>query len=221
MSEQPANDPTTAGRPGRRGPTRTYERDAVAVDWDPSLCIHTARCIRAAPAVFDSRRKPWVDLHGGTPAEIAEAVRQCPTGALRHRSTDAALAQDAPPPALEVRPDGPLYVRGDVVLEGAADATGSRFALCRCGATGNPPYCDNSHQAVGFVTRGNARREPKGEAAGEQVRVRVPAEPGPYRVSGAPVVTPSGDVLDDSGKCFLCRCGRSQSKPFCDGSHNT
>lgn len=220
MTEQPADDPTTAGQPGRGGVTRTYQRDAVSVEWDPSLCIHTARCILAAPAVFDPRRKPWVDLDAGTLPEIAEAVRQCPTGALRYRSTDAAIADDAPAPAVEVRPDGPLYVRGDVVLEGAVDASGSRFALCRCGATGNPPYCDNSHKAIGFTARDNARHEPAGEPPADRVSVRVPDAPGPYRVAGAPVVTPSGDVLDDGAKCFLCRCGRSASKPFCDGSHS-
>ena len=215
-----ADDPTTAGQPGRRGATRTYEREGLAVEWDASLCIHTARCIAAAPAVFDPRRKPWVQLDEGAPQQIADAVRQCPTGALRYRSTDGALAEDAPAPAVEVRPDGPLYVRGDVVLQGAVEAKGSRFALCRCGATGNPPYCDNSHKAVGFSARDNARHDLTGEPTAETVAVRVPDERGPYRLSGAPVVTPSGDVLDDGAKCFLCRCGRSGSKPFCDGSHN-
>ena len=214
-----ADDPTTAGQPGRRGATRTYDRDGLTVEWDASLCIHTARCIAAAPAVFDPRRKPWVDLSAGTSDEIADAVRRCPTGALRYRSTEDTVDADAPAPAVEVRPDGPLYVRGDVVLEGAAQATGSRFALCRCGATGNPPYCDNSHKAVGFTARENARHESTGATPGERVVVRVPDEPGPYRLSGAPVVTPSGDVLDDGAKCFLCRCGLSRSKPFCDSSH--
>ena len=45
---------------------------------------------------------------------------------------------------------------------------------------------------------------------------------GPYEVSG------SVKVLDHQGKefpegqldpVFLCRCGQSKNKPFCDGSH--
>ncbi|CAM3232395.1 CDGSH iron-sulfur domain-containing protein [Prescottella defluvii] len=49
-----------------------------------------------------------------------------------------------------VCPDGPLLVRGPVSL---VDATGSpianeraTIALCRCGRTGRPPFCDSSHK---------------------------------------------------------------------------
>ena len=52
-----------------------------------------------------------------------------------------------------MRPDGPLYLSGDVVVRAAdgreLDRAG-RLALCRCGATGNAPWCDGSHRAVGF-----------------------------------------------------------------------
>jgi CDGSH-type Zn-finger protein len=47
---------------------------------------------------------------------------------------------------------------------------------------------------------------------------------GPLRIEGNDIV-----LTDQDGKTFglagrtvisLCRCGQSQSKPFCDGSHN-
>ena len=45
---------------------------------------------------------------------------------------------------------------------------------------------------------------------------------GPYRVLG-PVRLIEGDgaiiPLPADGKVFLCRCGRSAAKPFCDGAH--
>ncbi len=50
-------------------------------------------------------------------------------------------------------PGGPLYVRGPIVLKDAAGAVvfeGTRAALCRCGASQNKPFCDNSHLQVGF-----------------------------------------------------------------------
>lgn len=29
----------------------------------------------------------------------------------------------------------------------------------------------------------------------------------------------SGDAIEESGNVFLCRCGQSKDKPFCDGEH--
>lgn len=51
-------------------------------------------------------------------------------------------------------PDGPLLIRGPVELRTPSGALIPRrrrtVALCRCGATGIPPFCDGSHKAVGF-----------------------------------------------------------------------
>jgi CDGSH-type Zn-finger protein len=49
---------------------------------------------------------------------------------------------------------------------------------------------------------------------------------GPYRVRGdlseLNLVDASGNAYDLSGKkaVFLCRCGGSTTKPFCDGQHS-
>ena len=46
-------------------------------------------------------------------------------------------------------------------------------------------------------------------------------EDGPYRVEGEfELVDQDGAVIETrSENVFLCRCGRSQDKPFCDGTH--
>ena len=45
---------------------------------------------------------------------------------------------------------------------------------------------------------------------------------GPYKVTG-PVTVVDADgnpfALPDDGPIALCRCGHSQTKPFCDASH--
>ena len=49
------------------------------------------------------------------------------------------------------------------------------------------------------------------------------SETGPYRVEpGTEVYDAQGNRLETRpGKAFfLCRCGHSSNKPFCDGSHN-
>ena len=43
---------------------------------------------------------------------------------------------------------------------------------------------------------------------------------GPLWVQGGiPVVTADGMVYEVRNRVTLCRCGRSENKPFCDGSH--
>lgn len=44
---------------------------------------------------------------------------------------------------------------------------------------------------------------------------------GPYRVSGPVVlVDAEGNRFQTKEQFSLCRCGRSENKPFCDGSHS-
>lgn len=50
----------------------------------------------------------------------------------------------------------------------------------------------------------------------------TPTDDGPYMVEGdVRVVDPLGNEYDLGGEAavFLCRCGRSETKPFCDGTH--
>ena len=50
--------------------------------------------------------------------------------------------------------DGPLMIAGPVTIDGADSPTqsGRGAALCRCGASAGKPYCDGSHESVGFST---------------------------------------------------------------------
>jgi CDGSH-type Zn-finger protein len=54
-----------------------------------------------------------------------------------------------------VRPNGPFLVEGDDVIvvdvSGAVFEPASRpFKLCRCGASQKRPFCDGSHNKIGF-----------------------------------------------------------------------
>lgn len=51
------------------------------------------------------------------------------------------------------------------------------------------------------------------------VTVRVWAD-GPYEISGTVrVVDNDGNLIRETQKVSLCRCGHSSAKPFCDGTH--
>jgi CDGSH-type Zn-finger protein/uncharacterized Fe-S cluster protein YjdI len=235
MADAELSTPETAGKPGASrkdaaGSTspRRYTSDAITVTWDAVKCIHAANCIAELPSVFDTHHRPWIDPSRAAASEVAAAVRACPSGALQYAVADA-KAEIAPerPPALaqvEVQVDGPYYVSGDITLcdpGGVVLEDGARrLALCRCGATGNAPYCDNSHLAVKFANDPSGSEDSSGSAGGPQIRIQ-PDEPGPYHVcEGVRVIHPCGDVLAETGEVWLCRCGKSGSKPFCDGSHN-
>ena len=60
------------------------------------------------------------------------------------------------------------------------------------------------------------------ESPQDAVRIKVRAN-GPYLVTGpVTVVDADGNPYRvDEPNVALCRCGGSQSKPFCDGSHKT
>lgn len=43
---------------------------------------------------------------------------------------------------------------------------------------------------------------------------------GPLEVSGNfRLVNSEGKIINNEGPVFLCRCGDSSNKPYCDGSH--
>lgn len=62
---------------------------------------------------------------------------------------------------VQVKRRGPLLLEGDFKLIDADGAElplpGVRVALCRCGASARKPFCDGSHNRVGF----GADEEPK------------------------------------------------------------
>lgn len=141
--------------------TRIYATDEVEVSWDASRCIHVARCLNAEPDAFDVHRRPWIVPEAVTPERIIAAVAQCPSGALGVRRVgEEGPAEELPqPPQITLVPNGPFAVRGVVQVQqpdGTVVSHRGRATLCRCGASENKPFCDNSHRRVGFSTSDEA-----------------------------------------------------------------
>ncbi|UCG85272.1 MAG: CDGSH iron-sulfur domain-containing protein [Gemmatimonadota bacterium] len=199
-----------------------YESKDIVVRFDPKRCIHAAECVKRMPAVFERDRKPWVDPSQGDADAIAAVVPHCPTGALSFSRKDGGSEEAAPDRNLvRVVADGPIYIHGDIELhtsDGVAKQT--RVALCRCGAAHNKPYCDNSHQDIGFRHDGNFTRQPATAELGGPLEVHL-RENGPIQLIGN-LQLESGDgshAMLCSGQTWMCRCGHSENKPFCDGAH--
>ena len=207
---------------------RTYSNERIAVEWDSTLCIHTARCLNAAPSVFDVQRRPWVEIDAADADVVAAAVETCPTSALRYRRLDGAPAEVPVRPAVAVPiPNGPLLVMGDLCVKGPdgdAIAEGPRFTLCRCGRTRNQPFCDNSHlmsafRSSEFASDPDASHDPARGPEDEQVTITATRNGSLHFEGHVQVLSQEGDELADGDDLWLCRCGRSGSKPFCDKSH--
>lgn len=229
----PATAPP-AGAPGEPSRTPTgipIPRSANGVDYIDSKrltlvyegkrCIHARYCVTGAPKVFIANiQGPWIDPDGIETARLVEIAHACPSGAIRYKRRDGEPDETAPPVnLLAVREGGPYAVRGALSVAGNTESF--RATLCRCGASKNKPYCDGSHKEVGFSASGEP---PTGKADMLEVRdgpLEVEPQPdGPYHVRGNLEITSgTGRVVARLTQARLCRCGGSQNKPFCDGSH--
>ena len=218
---------------------------------------------------------------------------------------------DAPARRIEIRQNGPYVVSGNLPLSKEIIGTNAnresvawkrgreyppqeQYALCRCGQSGNKPFCDSTHKKVHFDGTETAGREPYREQAevmqgpsmsltdaenlcafarfcdpngkvwklvktddptarrhfvkqtgdcpsgrlvawdnetGEPIEPKLdpsialvedPAQEcaGPIWVRGAlQIIGSDGFEYELRNRVTLCRCGASQNKPFCDGSH--
>ena len=132
---------------------KEYATDEIVVEWEPRLCSHSHNCVNSLPQVFDETRRPWVEVDAATADEVEAAVALCPSGALRTRRFGSVRPRREQAPEVRASANGPLLVSGGVRVV-AADGTvlyeGEKAALCRCGRSGNKPFCDGTHKTVGF-----------------------------------------------------------------------
>lgn len=66
------------------------------------------------------------------------------------------LEEAGGPLAITTATDGPLLLDGAFTLhssDGSTVYSGRSTALCRCGQSGNKPFCDGTHRKVGFTAR--------------------------------------------------------------------
>ena len=198
--------------------------EKATVSWNGKLCIHIGECGRADGDLFVGGRKPWCQPDFASNDETEEVVLRCPTGALSVKFADGSRVEQAPAiNSIQVAYNGPLFVRGDLQIDDApTDVPGLKFraALCRCGASKNKPYCDNSHLDANFRDYGAIGKSSENSGnSGGPLQVS-PALDGPLLVKGnVTLVSSSGRDSWQGSQTALCRCGASNKKPFCDGQH--
>ncbi len=189
--------------------------------YNGKLCIHSRFCVTQAPTVFLANvQGPWIHPDTMDTEELAAVSRNCPSGAIQYRRRDGHNEQPPPVNLIRTQQDGPNAFRGDLRIDGKE--IGYRATLCRCGASKNKPYCDGSHHEIHFDATG----EPATGEKTDMLAVRDgPLEIAP-QLDGPLVVRGNMEFISGTGRMFarvtsarLCRCGHSQTKPFCDNSH--
>ncbi len=219
--------PATSTAPlAPKPPDEARGRD-VLLRFDTQRCIHARHCVLGEPAVFLANTPgEWLFPDQATPERIAVVAAQCPSGAVTYERLDGGPAEAAPRVNVaRVRENGPLAFHAELHIAGAVAAASQgstlRATLCRCGQSNNKPFCDGAHNAAGFRASGEpATRESTPLAARGGALTIEPLRNGPLSVSGnLELCAGTGRTIDRLTQVALCRCGQSNNKPFCDGSH--
>jgi CDGSH-type Zn-finger protein/uncharacterized Fe-S cluster protein YjdI len=209
------------GQPRTVDGVEEIEAKDLTLLYEGKRCIHSRFCVTYGPRAFLANVPgPWIFPDRMPVEDMVEIAHACPSGAIRYRRKDGHVDEQAPPVnLLQTRENGPYGVRANMLLDG--QPIGYRATLCRCGASKNKPFCDQSHKEIGFVATG----EPESGKT-DMLEVRDgelaidPERDGPYKVRGnLEIISGTGRVVARVQNARLCRCGHSNSKPFCDNSH--
>jgi CDGSH-type Zn-finger protein/uncharacterized Fe-S cluster protein YjdI len=203
-------------------PKEVADSPGVTITFEGKRCIHSRFCVLWQPQVYKANvQGQWLYPDADSVEAVVAVAQNCPSGAIQYKRHDGQPDERAPPVnMLNIRENGPLAVRADIVLDN--EHIGYRATLCRCGASKNRPFCDNSHHDLPFTASGEPATVDTPPLAVRDGPLEIePQANGPLRVRGnLEICSGTGrTVKRSSGDAFLCRCGQSANKPFCDGSH--
>jgi len=196
------------------------ESDKIDVGFSGKRCIHSRNCVLGDPHVFVSNAPgQWIHPEAASVEKIVAIAESCPSGAITYVRKDGGPQEQSPVVnTVRLRENGPLAVHAEIVLDGE---TSYRATLCRCGASENKPFCDGSHNKSGFAATGEPPLKDTLALEARNGPLKVtPTTNGPLKLEGnLEIVTGTGHTVDRTQRAFLCRCGHSANKPFCDGTH--
>jgi CDGSH-type Zn-finger protein/uncharacterized Fe-S cluster protein YjdI len=201
----------------------------ATIHFDAQKCIHSRQCVLSHPDVFvPNVQGAWIHPDAQPVQELIRLGQNCPSGAIRvvrnapaASDTDLASSDGAPlVNTVRVRENGPLAVEAGLHFKGQPLPT-PRATLCRCGQSSNKPYCDGSHTGAGFAATGEpATGQFEALAKRDGPLDILPLPNGPLRLVGnLEIVSGTGRTCNKVSETYLCRCGHSNNKPYCDGSH--
>ncbi|MGE0233381.1 MAG: ferritin-like domain-containing protein [Flavobacteriaceae bacterium] len=205
---------------GKGAADRIEGRDLI-LSFDGKRCIHARFCVLGAPEVFlGGVEGDWLFPDRMDTLDLRGVCHNCPSGAITYEPKGDLPGEPAPPVnVMKIRENGPYEFRATLHIAG--EKPGYRATLCRCGASRNKPFCDGSHNAAGFKATGEPQTRESEMLAVRDGPLRIsPQKDGPLQIMGnLEVCSGTGRNVDRVTATLLCRCGGSNTKPFCDGTH--
>lgn len=133
---------------------KQYEGAEITIHDNRLVCSHAAECVNNLPSVFRREERPWITPDMAGADEIISVIKKCPSGALSYTINGAHYRDFGFETAITITKNGPYQVAGDIELnidQELQPPSSEHYVLCRCGASGNKPYCDGSHKVIGFA----------------------------------------------------------------------
>ncbi|MDF1542836.1 MAG: CDGSH iron-sulfur domain-containing protein [Anaerosomatales bacterium] len=140
----------------------SYAEQSVPIE-GPGVRLSDARRLCAEARFCDRAGGLWNLIERCDDPDARDLAEEqatlCPSGryVLADEATGPFEPELEPSIALVEDPylgvSGPLWVRGGIPIkdsDGVAYEVRNRVTLCRCGASGNKPFCDGSHIKTGF-----------------------------------------------------------------------
>ena len=131
----------------------------------PRLDLYDARKLCSSARFCDRGKGIWqLTEESGNPESRKQAIREacdCPSGRLVicDRKSGKPIEPKLPQSIgivedPEAGVSGPIWVRGRIPVvssRGTQYEVRNRVTLCRCGKSGNKPFCDGTHIPAGFI----------------------------------------------------------------------
>ncbi len=131
-----------------------YPGKEITIVFDRYLCMGDGHC-GELEAVFGTHDAPKYEPDAVPVDAVISTIIQCPSGALSYIVNNEQHTQYFKQSQIVVEKDGPLHCQGDITLIDDQDSDAllpksDHFTLCRCGASKKKPFCDGSHESIGF-----------------------------------------------------------------------
>ena len=135
--------------------TKEYPKGDLTILWKPEKCIHAATCVKTLPNVYDPKGKPWIRPENASYEELRAQIDKCPSGALSYtlKNEVKPIENTINMTKIDIKPNGPILVHGTMLItdqNGVEHKKEKTTAFCRCGSSGNKPFCDGEHNRVGW-----------------------------------------------------------------------